>query len=33
MVDRIHQAQTEGVKLIIINPAALTHTSVALKSI
>ncbi len=27
IVDRIHQAQTEGVKLIIINPAALTHTS------
>ena len=31
IVDRIHQAQTEGVKLIIINPAALTHTSVALR--
>ena len=31
IVDRIHQAQTEGVKFIIINPAALTHTSVALR--
>ncbi|RLZ09456.1 type II 3-dehydroquinate dehydratase [Acinetobacter sp. 2JN-4] len=31
IVDRIHQAQNEGVKLIIINPAALTHTSVALR--
>jgi len=30
IVDRIHQAQTEGVKFIVINPAALTHTSVAL---
>ena len=31
IVDRIHQAQAEGVKFIIINPAALTHTSVALR--
>lgn len=31
LVDRIHQAQTEGVDFIIINPAALTHTSVALR--
>ena len=31
IVDRIHQAQVEGVKLIIINPAALTHTSVAVR--
>ena len=31
IVDRIHQAQTEGVKFIIINPAALTHTSVAVR--
>ena len=31
IVDRIHQAQAEGVKLIIINPAALTHTSVAVR--
>ena len=31
VVDRIHQAQQDGVKLIIINPAALTHTSVAVR--
>lgn len=31
IVDRIHQAQQQGVKLIIINPAALTHTSVAVR--
>lgn len=31
IVDRIHQAQQDGVKYIIINPAALTHTSVALR--
>lgn len=31
IVDRIHQAQNDGVKFIIINPAALTHTSVALR--
>ncbi|AXY56671.1 type II 3-dehydroquinate dehydratase [Acinetobacter chinensis] len=31
VVDRIHQAQKEGVKYIIINPAALTHTSVAVR--
>ncbi|WP_130804791.1 type II 3-dehydroquinate dehydratase [Acinetobacter ihumii] len=31
IVDRIHQAQSEGIKFIIINPAALTHTSVALR--
>ena len=31
IVDRIHQAKTEGVKFIIINPAALTHISVALR--
>lgn len=31
IVDRIHQAQTDGVKFIIINPAALTHTSVAVR--
>lgn len=31
IVDRIHQAQIDGVKFIIINPAALTHTSVALR--
>ncbi|MEG2359534.1 type II 3-dehydroquinate dehydratase, partial [Acinetobacter sp.] len=31
IVDRIHQAQQEGVQFIIINPAALTHTSVAVR--
>lgn len=31
IVDRIHQAQLEAVKFILINPAALTHTSVAVR--
>lgn len=31
IVDRIHQAQIEGVQFIIINPAAFTHTSVAIR--
>ncbi|EPF73587.1 type II 3-dehydroquinate dehydratase [Acinetobacter rudis] len=31
IVDRIHQAQTQGVQFIIINPAAFTHTSVAIR--
>ncbi|WOE32331.1 MULTISPECIES: type II 3-dehydroquinate dehydratase [unclassified Acinetobacter] len=31
IVDRIHQAGQDGVKYIIINPAALTHTSVAVR--
>ncbi|MBK0062050.1 MULTISPECIES: type II 3-dehydroquinate dehydratase [unclassified Acinetobacter] len=31
IVDRIHHAQLEDIKFIIINPAALTHTSVALR--
>jgi len=31
IVDRIHQAQKEGIQFIIINPAALTHTSVAVR--
>ncbi len=31
IVDRIHEAQQEQVDYIIINPAALTHTSVALR--
>jgi len=30
IVDRIHQAQDDGTQFIIINPAALPHTSVAL---
>ncbi|WP_426395028.1 type II 3-dehydroquinate dehydratase [Ralstonia sp. R-29] len=31
LVDRIHAAKGEGVEFIIINPAAYTHTSVALR--
>ena len=31
LVNRIHQAATEQVEFIIINPAAFTHTSVALR--
>ena len=31
IIDRIHEAKKEGVKFILINPAAFTHTSVALR--
>ena len=31
LIDTIHQAGQEGVKFIVINPAAFTHTSVALR--
>jgi len=31
LVDRIHQAGRENVDFILINPAALTHTSIALR--
>ncbi len=31
LIDRIHEARNEGVDFIIINPAAFTHTSVALR--
>lgn len=31
LVDRVHQAATDKVDFIIINPAAFTHTSVALR--
>jgi 3-dehydroquinate dehydratase-2 len=31
LIDRIHDACKEGVDFIIINPAAFTHTSVALR--
>jgi 3-dehydroquinate dehydratase-2 len=31
LIDRIHSARAEGVAYIIFNPAAFTHTSVALR--
>lgn len=31
LIDRIHAARSEGVAFILINPAAFTHTSVALR--
>ncbi len=31
LIDRIHQAYREGTRFIIINPAAFTHTSVAIR--
>lgn len=31
MIDRIHQAKSEGVDIILFNPAAWTHTSIALR--
>ena len=31
LIDRIQQARAEGVSFIIINPAAYTHTSVAMR--
>lgn len=31
LIERIHAAAREGVKFILINPAAFTHTSVALR--
>ena len=31
LIDRIHQAGTDGVDFILFNPAALTHTSIALR--
>jgi 3-dehydroquinate dehydratase-2 len=31
LIGRIHQARTEGVDFIVINPAGYTHTSVALR--
>ena len=31
LIERIHAARSEGVAFIVINPAAFTHTSVALR--
>jgi len=31
LIERVHAAQTDGTAFIIINPAAFTHTSVALR--
>jgi len=31
LIERIHDARSEGIDFIIINPAAFTHTSVALR--
>lgn len=31
LIDRIHQAAGEGVRFILINPGAYTHTSIALR--
>ncbi len=31
LIERIHDARLEGINFIIINPAAFTHTSVALR--
>lgn len=31
LIERIHEARAEGIDCIIINPAAFTHTSVALR--
>lgn len=31
LIERIHEARSEGVDFIIFNPAAFTHTSVALR--
>ncbi len=31
LIDRVHQAVTDKIEFIIINPAAFTHTSIALR--
>jgi 3-dehydroquinate dehydratase-2 len=31
LIERIHRARTDGVAFLIVNPGALTHTSIALR--
>lgn len=31
LIEKIHQARTDGTQFIVINPAAFTHTSVAIR--
>jgi 3-dehydroquinate dehydratase-2 len=31
LIDRVHEARTDGTQFVIINPGAFTHTSVALR--
>jgi 3-dehydroquinate dehydratase-2 len=31
LIDRVHEARTDGTRFVIINPGAFTHTSVALR--
>jgi 3-dehydroquinate dehydratase II len=31
LIDRVHQARADGIDFILINPGALTHTSIALR--
>ena len=31
LIDRVHQASSEGIEFIILNPGAFTHTSIALR--
>jgi 3-dehydroquinate dehydratase-2 len=31
LIDRVHQAGRDGVRFIILNPGALTHSSIALR--
>lgn len=31
LIERVHRARAEGVSFLIVNPGALTHTSIALR--
>lgn len=31
LIDRLHEARTDGTRFVIINPGAFTHTSIALR--